>query len=392
MSERDLLMIPGPTMVDPAVLRAMAAPVLNMSGPEFIEIFGATLEGVRVVLGAQTGQTFVFAGSGHLALEFGIANLVEAGDRVLLIDTGFFAHRYRLIVERYDAPLTVLSALMGERVPLETIEAELKRAAGEGKPYKVVHAVHVDTSTDVLEDIAGIGRLAHRYGALLSVDGVCAAAGLAVDCDSSDVDMYLTGSQKAFAVPPGLAICWASERALETVRKRRKPVQNFFVDALNWLPMMQAMEKRTIAFFATPPVTLICGLHESLKQILAETMPVRIRRHERMSLAFKAGVRGMGLQLVARRDEIAAPTLTCAYLPPGIDHDFVGRVGALGVTISRGILPTDPPYFRVGHMGTAGPSDVLATLGAIEQTLLALEHDMQPGAGVGAAIRVFAGA
>jgi len=354
MPERDLLMIPGPTMVDPAVLRAMSAPVMSMSAPEFIEIFGATLEGVRTVLGGRTGQAYVFAGSGHLALEFGVANLLEAGDRVLLVDTGFFAHRYRLICERYDAPLTVLSATMGGRVPLEAIEAELKQGSDAGKPYK--------------------------------------AAGVAVACDTSDIDMYLTGSQKAFAVPPGLAICWASERALDTVRKRRKPVHNFFCDALNWLPMMQAMEKRTMGFFATPPVTLICGLHESLKQILAETMPKRIRRHQLMSLAFKAGVKGMGLRLVPLREEIAAPTLTCAYLPKGIDDNFVQRVGARGVTISRGILPSDPPYFRVGHMGTAGPSDVLATLGAIEQTLLALEHDMQPGAGVGAAVRVFAGA
>jgi alanine-glyoxylate transaminase/serine-glyoxylate transaminase/serine-pyruvate transaminase len=392
MPERDLLMIPGPTMVDPAVLRALSAPVISMSAPEFIDIFGRTLEGVRTVLGGQTGQAYVFAGSGHLALEFGVANLVEAGDRVLLVDTGFFAHRYRLICERYEAPLTVLSAPMGDVVPLEAIEAELKKAADAGQPFKVVHAVHVDTSTDVMVDVAGIGRLAHRYGALLSVDGVCAAAGMAADCDTSDVDMYLTGSQKAFAVPPGLAICWASDRALDVVRKRRKPVHNFFCDALNWLPMMQAMEKRQMGFFATPPVSLICGLHESIKQILAETMPRRIRRHQVMSLAFKAGVTGMGLRLVPLRAEIAAPTLTCAYLPKGIDDKFVERVGTLGVTIARGILPSDPPYFRVGHMGSAGPADVLATLGAIEQTLLSLEHDMQPGAGLSAAMRVLAGA
>ena len=97
MPERDLLMIPGPTMVDPAVLRAMAAPVISMSAPEFLEIFGSALEGVRTVLGGKTGQAFIIAGSGHVALEFGVANLVEAGDRVLLIDTGFFAGRYRLI-------------------------------------------------------------------------------------------------------------------------------------------------------------------------------------------------------------------------------------------------------------------------------------------------------
>src|SRR5262245_523045 len=171
MPERDLLMIPGPTMVDPAVLRAIAAPVISMSAPEFLEIFGSTLEGVRSVLGGKTGQAFVIAGSGHLALEFGVANLVEAGDRVLLIDTGFFASRYRIICERYAAQLTALTATVGDVLPLDTIEAELKQAADAGKPYKLVHVVHVDTSTDVAEDIAGIGKLAHQYGALLSVDG-----------------------------------------------------------------------------------------------------------------------------------------------------------------------------------------------------------------------------
>ena len=388
MPERDLLMIPGPTMVDPAVLRAMAAPVIIMSAPEFIEIFGSTLEGVRTVLGGKTGQTFVIAGSGHLALEFGVANLVEDGDRVLLIDTGFFAGRYRLICERYEADLKALTAPIGDVVPLDAIAAELKKAAEQGRPYKVVHAVHVDTSTDVVEDIASIGKLAHQYGALMSVDGVCAAAGIEVNCDTWDIDMYLTGSQKAFGVPPGLAITWASERALDAVRHRKKPVHNFFCDALNWQPMMQSMEKRQIGFFATPPVTLICGLHESLKQILAETMPKRIRRHRLMSDMMKAGVEGMGLKLVAQRREIAADTLTCAYLPKGINGDMVQRVGAQGVTITRGILQTDPPYFRVGHMGTCTTNDVLATLGAIETALIGLEHEMQPGAGLSAAMSV----
>jgi alanine-glyoxylate transaminase/serine-glyoxylate transaminase/serine-pyruvate transaminase len=388
MPERDLLMIPGPTMVDPAVLRAMAAPVISMGAPEFLEIFGSALEGVRTVLGGKTGQAFIIAGSGHVALEFGVANLVEAGDRVLLIDTGFFAGRYRLICERYEAQLTALTAAIGDVVPLDAIDAELRQAAAAGKPYKVVHVVHVDTSTDVAEDIAGIGKLAHQYGALLSVDGVCAAAGVEVNCDGWDVDMYLTGSQKAFAVPPGLAITWTSERALDAVRKRKKPVHNFFCDALNWLPMMQSMEKRQVGFFATPPISLICGLHESLKQILLETMPRRLRRHKVMSAAFKAGLVGMGLRLVPVRPEIAADTLTCAYLPKGINGDMVQRVGALGVTITRGILQTAPPYFRVGHMGTCMPNDILATLGAIEQALIGLEYEMQPGAGLSAAMKV----
>ncbi|MCA1553227.1 MAG: alanine--glyoxylate aminotransferase family protein [Chloroflexi bacterium] len=329
MTERDLLMIPGPTMVDPAVLRATAAPVRSQVSPEFIEIFGSALENLRVVFGARSGVPFVFAGSGTLSLEFGAANLIEPGDKVLVVDTGVFAYRFKQVCERYDAALTVLSAPLGETVPLERIERELSSGA-----YKLIEVCHVDTSTDVMVDIAAVGRLVRQYGALYVVDGVCAAGGVEVNCDAWDVDIYLSASQKAISVPPGLVICWVSERALEAIRARRKPVANFYCDALNWLAVMQSYEARKPAYFATPPINLICGLHESLLQILSETIGQRLRRHQLLSRAFKAGVEALGLQQVAM------------------------------------------------------PNDILATLGAIESALLACEYDMQPGAGLRAAMQV----
>ncbi|MBI3734711.1 MAG: alanine--glyoxylate aminotransferase family protein [Chloroflexi bacterium] len=383
MPERDLLMIPGPTMVDPAVLRAISAPVRSQAAPEVVEAFGAALEGMRVVLGARAGAPYIIAGSGTLALEFGAANLIEPGDKVLLIDTGVFAYRFQQICERYDAQITVLNAPPGDTISLDAVEAELQKGG-----YKFVEMVHVDTSTDVQVDVTAVSKLARRYGALVVVDGVCAAAGVEVKCDEWGVDLYMTGSQKAFGVPPGLALCWTSERALDTIRKRRKPVRNFFCDALNWLPVMQAMEARKVAYFATPPVNMICGLHESLKQILAETMEKRVRRHAILSRAFKAGLDAMGLRQVPLRPEIAAPTLSCAYFPPGVDGSMIQHVRAHGVTIAMGIHPRLKPYFRVGHMGTVMPNDILATLGAIESALLVAEHELQPGAGLSAAMRV----
>ena len=385
MPERDLLMIPGPTMVDPAVLRAIEAPVRSQVSPEFIEIFGSTLENLRTVLGARGGVPYVFAGSGTLALEFGAANLIERGDAVLVIDTGVFAYRFNQVCERYDANLTVISAPLGDVVPFDQIERELSTGR-----YKVIEVCHVDTSTDVMVDIAAVGKLAKRYEAMLVVDGVCAAGGVSVNCDAWGVDMYLSASQKALSVPPGLVICWASERALEAVRTRKQSVRNFYCDALNWLPVMQSYEARKAAYFATPPINLICGLHESLKQIQAESVAQRIRRHEVLSRACKAGIAALGLQEVAARAEVAAPTLTCAYLPEAVDGTFYQRVRAKGITIAAGIHPKAKPYFRVGHMGTVMPNDILATLGAIESALLACEYEMQPGASLSAAMRILA--
>jgi alanine-glyoxylate transaminase / serine-glyoxylate transaminase / serine-pyruvate transaminase len=383
MPERDLLMIPGPTMVDPAVLRAMSVPVRSHVAPEFMEVYGATLEGVRAVLGGHKGVPFVFAGSGTLALEFGAANLIEPGEKTLVVDTGVFAYRFNQICNRYDAQLTVLSALPGDTVSLAAIEAELKQGG-----YKMIEVCHVDTSTDVMVDVAAVAKLANRYGVLMVVDGVCAAGGVAVNCDEWGVDIYMSASQKALGVPPGLVICWASERALEAVRQRKRSVRNFYCDALNWLPVMQNMEARKPGYFATPPVNLIYALHESLKQIMSETIEKRLRRHQVLSKAFKAGVDALGLKQVPMRAEIAAPTLTCAYLPDGVDGSFHQRVRAQGVTIATGIHPKAKPYFRVGHMGTAMPNDVLATLGALESALVASEYDMKPGAGLSAAMQV----
>ena len=156
------------------------------------------------------------------------------------------------------------------------------------------------------------------------------------------------------------------------------------------MAVMQSYEARKPAYFATPPINLICGLHESLRQILAETLEQRIRRHEVLSRAFKAGIAALGLQQVVARAEVAAPTLTCAYLPEAVDGTFYERVRAKGITIAAGIHPRAKPYFRVGHMGTVMPNDILATLGAIESALLACEYEMQPGAGLSAAMKILA--
>ncbi|MBI5878181.1 MAG: alanine--glyoxylate aminotransferase family protein [Chloroflexi bacterium] len=387
MPERDLLMIPGPTMVDPAVLRAISAPVVAYNSPEFVEIAGSSLEDLRWLLGGPNGKSFAFAGSGTLALEWAAVNWIEPGDKVLVLVVGYFGVHFQQIAACQGADLTVLHSAPGDTVPLDQVEAALKQGG-----YKLLEVTHVDTSTGVMNDIPALAQLAHRYGALLMVDGVCAAGGMDVQCDAWGVDVYMTGSQKALGMPPGMGIAWAGARAIAVATARKTRTPSFYLDLKSWLVLVDNLTaRRGAGFLHTPPINMYYALREALNLIKREGLEKRIQRHALLSRAYKAGIEAMGLKPVPVRPEVAAPTLTCTYYPPGVDGALIPRVKAQGVTIAIGFFtPPVAPYFRVGHMGTVTASDVLATLGAIETALRALEHDVEPGASAAAALRVLA--
>lgn len=384
MNERDLLMIPGPINFDPGVLRAMSAPTLGHTSPEFVERFGQALEWMRQVFLAPTGTPFAVAGSGTLAMDMAICNLVEPGDRVVVISTGYFSDRMTAVVERYGAEVTTLRSDPGETLPVEQVQAAL-----EAVRPKLFAMTHVDTSTGVAVDVPGLARLARGYNALVVVDGVCSVAGMELQQDAWGIDVALTASQKAIGVPPGLALLVASPRAMETFRARKKPVPNYYADWANWLPIMEGYLARKGAYFATPPVNMIYALHESLRQILVEGLPARVARHKKMSDAFKAGVQAIGLQQVPTSPDVSATTMSAIYFPEGVDARLIGKIRERNVVVAGGIHPLiRDKYFRVGHMGVVGPADISATLSAIEGALIASGCRFDVGAGLGAAAKM----
>jgi alanine-glyoxylate transaminase/serine-glyoxylate transaminase/serine-pyruvate transaminase len=218
------------------------------------------------------------------------------------------------------------------------------------------------------------------------VDGVCATAGESFHQDAWGADVYLTASQKAVGVPPGLALLTAGPRALEAWRSRKTPVASVYSDWAEWLPIMEAYETGKPAYFATPPVNLVCALDVSLGQILAEGMEARFARHQRMARAFRAAWKALGLRMLPASDAVAAHTLSAVYYPDGVDAALVGRVKGQGIVVAGGLHPElKARYFRVGHMNRVGPTDVLAAVGAVERALLAAGHRSEPGAAVAAA-------
>ncbi len=362
---RDLLMIPGPINFDPAVLRAQSAPTAGHTAPEFIARFGETLEMAKSVFQSPSGTPFVVAGSGTLAMDMAACNLVEPGERALMVSTGFFGERMSAILERYGAQVTTLRADAGKVVASDAVAENLARL----RP-KLLACTHVDTSTGVASAVRALAQLGRAHNALVIVDGVCSIGGMEFRQDDWDVDLALTAPQKAIGVPPGLALLVASPRALQAFQARKTPVPNYYADWGNWLPVMQAYLERKPAYFATPPVNLIYALHEGLRQILHEGADARIARHKELSDAFKAGVSAMGLRQVPAQPEIAATTMSAVYFPTGVDAKLVGKIRERGVVVAGGIHPAiRDQYFRVGHMGAVSAADINATLGAIAGAL-----------------------
>jgi alanine-glyoxylate transaminase/serine-glyoxylate transaminase/serine-pyruvate transaminase len=382
MKDRTLLMIPGPIEFEPAVLAALGAPTTSHVAPEFVHAFGQALDQMREVWLAPQGQPFAVAGSGTLAMELAVANLVEPGDRALVLNTGYFSDRMADILARHGASVDQVRAPLGGSVDPDEVERQLKAA-----DYRLLTITHVDTSTGVRVDPQPVAALAQERGILTILDGVCSVAGEELRQEAWGIDVALTASQKAIGVPPGLALLVASPQAMDTWRKRRTPVLSYYADWSNWLPIMEAYQERRPSYFGTPGVNLLWALNVSLGQILEEGMEARFARHRRIARGMQAAIRAIGLGQVPRDLRDAAYTLTAPRYPEGVTGaDLLPRVRAAGVILAGGLHPAiRAEYFRIGHMGAVKAGDLLAAVSAIEAGLQACGYPFEPGVGVAAA-------
>jgi len=379
MRNNKLLMIPGPIEFDANVLNAMQQKTSSHVAPSFIETFGNCIDMVKKTWLAPKGQVFIVSGSGTLAMDMAASNLVEQGDNVLVISTGYFGERFENILQRYGAKTTILKAEIGNIVSLETIEKELQT-----KNYKLLTFTHVDTSTGVMVDPKQIAALAQKYNVLSILDGVCSVAGEEIQQENWGIDVVLTASQKAVGVPPGLALLVASEKAMNSFHNRKTLVSNYYADWTNWLPIMKAYEERRPSYFGTPPVNLIVALEVSLKNIISEGIDNRFSRHQKLANAFRSAIASLGLKTIATNNDIAANTLSAIYYPEGIDGAaFCALMSDNGVIVAGGLLPDlKTKYFRVGHMGSTDEQDMIAVLSSIEYALNKLNYEFKLGTSI----------
>ncbi len=383
MSATPLLMVPGPIEVSPAVLAATSiAPPSHVSAA-FIERFGSALGRMRAVWGADAAhQPMVLAGSGTLAMEQAIANVVDPGDAVVVVNTGYFSDRIAEIVTRRGGRARSVRAEPGAAIGADALRAELQA----GPPPSVVCLTHVDTSTGVRVDVPSLAAAAKEAGALVVVDGVCATGGERLDMAAWGVDVALTASQKAIGLPVGLALSVVSPAAWRARERLRMPPA-LYLDWMVWQPIFEAYEAGRPSYFATPATTLIPALDVALGELLdaddgaSRGMEAVFTRHERMGAAMRAGWAALGLDLLPEAGA-EANTLSAIRLPEGVGPDLPARIGKRGVIVAGGLHPSiRHTYFRVGHMGwvTTQPELLLRTVEAVGAGLTDAGHPVDVG-------------
>lgn len=344
-------MIPGPIEFSDLVLYAMSTPSQAHTSPEFVKTFQSVLQNLRKLFKSTdpAAQPYVIAGSGTLGWDFVGANLLQQGDKALVLLTGFFSDSFAECLRVYGVHVDVITAPVGDVVPFDQIEQQLAK-----EKYTAVTITHVDTSTSVVSDVGKIAALVRKLNpeTLVVVDGVCSVAVEDLEFDKWGVDFALTASQKAIGVPAGLAIFLASGRAVAKALSREKDL-TFFASMKRWTPIMKAYESGSGAYFATPAVQTVTALKVSLDEILSEPLESRFAKHAEVSTKFKNALEAEGMKIVPVSHEVAAHGLTAVYFPEGVEGPkFLALLASKGFTVAGGIHKAlVGKYFRVGHMG-----------------------------------------
>jgi len=375
---KQYLMTAGPTPVPPAVTQAMAAPMLYHRAPAFDELYARVLGRLPAVF-ATANPVLAFTASGSGALESAVANLVRPGTRALALAAGKFGERWIGLCEAYGADLITHQPGWGARIDPAGVDRVLER---EGH-IDVVFGTLSETSTGIVHDIQAIAEVVRRHDALLVVDAVSGLGAARMLQDEWGVDVVVAGSQKALMTPPGLAFASVSERALEAARAL--PGGRYYFD---WARTAKSQAQGASPF--TPAVSLFLGLDVALGLIEQEGLENVWARHELLARAARAGVLGLGLELFGDPDERSS-VVTALELPGDVDGGRVpGILRRLGITANGGQDGLKGRILRIAHCGYFGAFDILTSLSGLELALDQLGHDVDHGAGVGAAQRVFA--
>jgi alanine-glyoxylate transaminase/serine-glyoxylate transaminase/serine-pyruvate transaminase len=358
-----ILLGPGPSMVSPRVLRAMATPLLGHLDPEFLRIMDEEQRLLRQVFQTQNELTLAIPGTGSAGMEAALCNFIEPGDRVLVGVIGFFGERLYDMAKRYQAEVDRLDCPWGEVFDPQQIEAALK-----AKPYKLIALVHAETSTGALQPgIPEIADAAHRNGALLVLDTVTSLGGIPVEIDRWGVDVAYSAAQKSLSCPPGLAPLTVSERAREALKNRKTPVANWYLD-LNGLEKYWGGPR---AYHHTAPISLHYALREGLRMVMEEGLDARFARHRANAEMFWEGLEALDLPpLVPLPYRLA--TLTTPQIPSGVDDLEVRNrlLQEYNIEIASGFGPLKGKVWRVGLMGfSSRKENILLLLSALESIL-----------------------
>lgn len=367
------LMGPGPSNAPPRVLAAGALPLLGHLHPEFCQIMDEVRQGIQYAFQTKNEWTFAISGTGHLAMEAAVVNLMEAGDVALVCQNGLWGVRFSDMVERNGCVAHKLVKPMGQVFSLEEIEQGLKMY----KPL-LLFVTFGESSGGTLQPLEGIGSLCHKYNCLLVVDSVAAMGGAPLFMDAMEIDLLYTGSQKVLGVPPGTAPISFSERAKIRVQTRSTKIRSWYLDA-GELENYWGCDNNPRRYHHTGPISSIYALREGLAQLAEIGLEASWASHKKCAQLLHDGIEKLGLSLLVKDPSIRNPCVTVILVPDGIAwKDVVDHMMKnYRVEIAGGLGELAGKAWRIGLMGyNCTPEKVQLTLRAFSEALAACGYTL----------------
>ena len=378
MKDKTFLMIPGPTPVPESILLAMAKHPVGHRSSEFSAILKETYADLKWLFQTEN-DVFIYTSSGTGAMEAALSNLVNEGDKVLSLVIGNFGNRWAKIAAKLGANVEKIEVEAGKAIDPKVLKEKLD--ADVNKEIKIVTLTHNETATGVTNPLKELVALIKEHGAVSVVDGVTSVGAIECKMDEWGIDVLVSGSQKGFMIPPGLAFLAASEKAFKMHEQCKHP--SFYFD---WSAYRKSVRADSTPY--TPAVNLIVALNEALKMMKKDGLENILARHTKHAKALRAAIKAIGLKPMVEDDAIASNAITSIYPPESISVPDIRSTlkKDFDIVVANGQNELKDKIFRMGTLGFVCDRDVLAAVAALEASLYKLGYKFELGSGVKAAI------
>ncbi len=377
---RNYLFAPGPTHIPQAVQNAMICPQEDHRAPDFPQLVKPLLKDVKKIFKTTKGTCFLFPATGTAGWEVALANTMSPGDKILTTRFGQFSHLWYDLSCRIGLDVQLVETPWGEGVPIDKFKKILQ--ADKKHQIKAVVVCHNETATGVTSDIAALGKMLKqiKHPALLMVDGVSSIASIDFRMDQWGVDVAVSGSQKGFMLPAGMAILAFSPRAMNA-RKKAKCARCF-------LDIQDHINANKDGYFPyTPSVPMLRGLRAALDLLMDEGLENVFKRHHRLAEGVRKAVKAWGMKPCARAPKWYSDTVTAIMVPSSVNAAEVIHIAyhRYNISLGAGLSKVAGKVFRIGHLGDNNEARMMAVLGSVEMAMNDAGMKIKPGSGVAAA-------
>ena len=374
------IFIPGPTNIPDSIRKACDMASIDHRSPAFAEILQPALQAVKQIIKSKAAEIFLFTGSGTLGWEATLTNCLSPGDKVLIARNGMFSQRWIDMCQRHQLEVQIIEKTWGDAATQADYQEILQN--DKNNEIKAVLLTHNETATGVLADIKQVRQAidAANHSALFFVDAVSSVACMDVRFDEWKIDGLVTGSQKGFMMPAGLAIIALSEKALKATETATLP--RTYLDVKD---MRNSYKNNSYPY--TPAVGMMNGLLVASNMLLTEGLDNVFARHYRLAEGVRKAVQAWGLELCANDAQYYSNSITAIRTPAGFDAGKIVSHAAskYQVAFGVGLGEVAGKVFRIGHLGALTDVIALSGIATAEMTMLDLGLDIKLGAGVAAA-------